>query len=136
MNDKFILFVIACTRARAHDRSELLNRSRGGHTLERDVGKKRHTGTVTAERSRKRSRRRRRKEAEKGGGSKRGRERGQTTRQFLPCCRSEGERARGQGKWSTVVFIPIEASLCQGCFSTVPSRADMRILRGGIARVS
>lgn len=36
------------------------------------------------------------------------------------------QKRAGQGKWSTVVFIPIEASLCQGCFSTVPSRADTR----------
>lgn len=35
--------------------------------------------------------------------------------------RRRGRRG-GQEKRSTVVFIPIEASLCQGCFSTVPSR--------------
>lgn len=51
---------------------------------------------------------------------------------FFRVAEARVRATRGQGKWSTVVFIPIEASLCQGCFSTVPSR--VRIC--GITRCS
>lgn len=59
--------------------------------------------------------------------------RGRTSRaSFFRVAEARVRATRGRGKWSTVVFIPIEASLCQGCFSTVPSR--VRIC--GITRCS
>lgn len=77
-------------------------------------GKEAYTGTVT-ERTSKRM-------GARGGGEEGERE----NRLYAPVSSVLQKRRRGrrggQEKWSTVVFIPIEASLCQGCFSTVPSR--------------